>query len=254
MSGAQYVFIVGLPRTGTTSDAGDPQHFDAGRDSGASRNSCPTPRNEDERLVGPLPRSLSGEPATCARTKGLPTSLRSSTRRPRETTGAGSPRVWIVGTSKLACALRTALIVRCSALLWIHFANGKPIRGDKTPQHYSLGPPPARMVPGGSSDSYLPRSTSHPRVTAAKVAPRRPRRQSPAQRVPVLELYAATSLILRWQRVIALHRAISKLNFPDATCCSNSRTSSRIPGSAVERLCSHVQVETSPRPCWIRSC
>lgn len=111
----------------------------------------------------------------------------------------------------------------------------------------SIGSPLARMVPGCANHPYLPRSASDPCVVAAQGGSWT-REQAPRllDRLPVLELYSATSLILRWHHVIALHREY-QARYTDRYMLLRFEDFITEPLPSVKRLFSHVGVEFSEK-------
>lgn len=240
MSDVQHVFIVGLPRTGTTLTR-------------AILNASPQ--------VG-----IGGEskflPTSTARGRASGEAYRDRFRRAGDIrTDEGIERVADViysqaernYWSRLAEGMERVDFVRRlrssdrseRALFDIamdHFAKGRPIRGDKTPQHIHWVPLLLDWFP----DARIIHTFRDPRAVhisllrkPARAAPGRPRW---LRRIPFVDLYAATSLILRWQRVIALHREYAA-RYPDRYMFLRFEDLIAEPRAAVERLCSHVGVD-----------
>ncbi len=124
-----------------------------------------------------------------------------------------------------------------------HFADGRPIRGDKTPQHIHWVPlllewfPDARII-----HTFRHQRAIHVSLQRKAALSRGGRLRRIMDRSPGLELYSATSLILRWQRVIALHRDY-QARYPDRYMFLRFEDLVAEPRLSVQRLCSHVGVE-----------
>jgi hypothetical protein len=124
-----------------------------------------------------------------------------------------------------------------------HFANGRPIRGDKSPQHIHWIPLLLEWFP----DARIVHTFRDPRAIYMSLR-RKPARARTGRlrwltdRLPLLELYSATSLIFRWRRVIALHREY-QARYPDRYMLLRFEDLIAEPRPSVKHLCSHVGVE-----------
>ena len=243
MSSEQYVFIVGLPRTGTSLTR-------------AILNASPqiTIGGESKFLPNPAERG-----------RGHRRSYRDKFRRAGDLrTDEGIARIaseiysqtersyW----SRLAESLdRSDFETRLRssdrserALLKVaidHFANDRPIRGDKTPQHIHWVSLLCEWFPG----ARIIHTFRDPRAIHVSLQRKAARGRGsvlrwPVDRLPVLDLYSATSLILRWRRVIALHREY-EARYPDRYMLLRFEDLITEPRPSVERLCSHVGVPFS---------
>lgn len=126
-----------------------------------------------------------------------------------------------------------------------HFANGRPIRGDKTPQHIHWVPlllewyPDARVI-----HTFRDPRAIHQSLKRKEARTRAGSLHSVTDHVPFLGLYSATSLVRRWRRVIALHKQYQD-QFPGRYMLLQFEDLIADPRSSVQRLCAHVGVDFS---------
>ncbi len=243
MTGAQHVFIVGLPRTGTTltrAILNTSTQVAIGGESKFLPN--PAERGRASRQGFRDRFRQAGDIQTDEGIARIATMIYGQTER----------NYW----SRLAEGLdRREFEARLRAsdrtdqalfgIAMDHFANGRPIRGDKTPQHIHWVPlllewyPDARVIhtfrdPRAIHESLLRKGA---RTHAGDL-------RSHWNRVPLLRLYLAMSLILRWRRVIALHERY-QTQFPGRYMLLQFEELIADPRSSVERLCAHVGIDFS---------
>lgn len=124
-----------------------------------------------------------------------------------------------------------------------HFANGKAVRGDKSPQHIHSVPLLLEWFP----DARVIHTFRDPRAVYVSVQRKalviRPgARQSLAGRVPTIASpYLTSSVIWHWRRVIALHREY-EARYADRYMLMRFEDLIADPASVVKRLCDFVGV------------
>ena len=127
------------------------------------------------------------------------------------------------------------------------FAAGKPIAGDKTPEHIHAVPTLLSWFP----DARVVHTFRDPR--AIYVSLRQKERDETVSRVgrlarkagPLFEIYASTSLAIRWRRMARLHRQLAK-EFPGRYALLQFEDLLADPEGAVRRLCDFIGIPFDP--------
>jgi hypothetical protein len=124
-----------------------------------------------------------------------------------------------------------------------YYARGKPIRGEKTPQHIHAVPtlldwyPHARVI----------QTFRDPRAVYVSLQRKEERSgHGGARRLlrwlrPLLELYATTNVILAWRGVVDLHRRY-EAQYSDRYLLQRFEDLVSDPRAAVERLCIFLEI------------
>ncbi len=129
-----------------------------------------------------------------------------------------------------------------------HFANGKPIRGDKSPQHIHSVPQLLEWFP----DARVIHTFRDPRAVYVSVQRKALRtgpggRQALAGRVPAIASpYLTSSVIWHWRRVIALHRQY-EARYANRYLLMRLEDLVADPASVVKRLCGFIGVDFDQR-------
>lgn len=131
-----------------------------------------------------------------------------------------------------------------------HFAHGKPLRGDKSPQHIHSVPLLLEWFP----DARVIHTFRDPRAVYVSVQQKAEKRkarpsalQALASRVPaVANSYSATSVIWHWRRAIALHREYAA-HYRDRYLLTRFEDLIADPESVIKRLCTFIGVQFDER-------
>jgi hypothetical protein len=124
------------------------------------------------------------------------------------------------------------------------FAQGRPVAGDKTPEHILSVPTLLAWFPQGR----VVHTIRDPR--AIYVSLRRKERADKISRVgyvarlagPIFEMYASTSLAIRWRRMARLHRRYARA-FPGRYTLQRFEDLLADPEKTVRNLCDFVGIE-----------
>ncbi len=127
-----------------------------------------------------------------------------------------------------------------------YYAKGKPIRGEKTPQHIHAIPTLLAWFP----NARIVHTFRDPRAVCVSLM-RKEDRQTSGWRPrllrwlgPLRELYATTNVTLAWRRVVALHRRYQR-QYPDRYRLQRFEDLIRDPRRAVEELCAFLEIPFS---------
>jgi hypothetical protein len=129
-----------------------------------------------------------------------------------------------------------------------HFADGKPMSGDKSPQHIHSVPLLLEWFP----DARVIHTFRDPRAVYVSVKRKglraRPSgRQGLIRRLPaVASPYLATSVIWHWRRVLALHREY-EARYADRYMLTRFEDLIGDPESVIKRLCAFIGVAFDQR-------
>ncbi len=240
MSDMRHVFIVGLPRTGTTLTRAI---LNASTEVGLGGESKflpnPAERGRASRRGYRDRFRQAGDIQTDEGISGVADVIYSQTEKNYWSRLAkGMDRAEFEARLRASDRSERALF----SLAMDHFADGRPIRGDKSPQHIHWVPllldwfPEARII----------HTLRDPRATHISLQRKAARThghglRSRLEHLPVIELYSATSLIRRWQRVIALHREY-QTRYPANYMLLRFEDLIANPRESAQRVCSHIGV------------
>jgi hypothetical protein len=126
-----------------------------------------------------------------------------------------------------------------------HFARGKPLRGDKSPQHIHSVPLLLEWFP----EARVIHTFRDPRAVYVSVQKKSEQRKAAARglqtlisRIPaVAKSYSATSVIWHWRRAIALHREY-ETRYPDQYTLVRFEDLMADPATVINRLCAFIAV------------
>jgi Sulfotransferase family len=127
------------------------------------------------------------------------------------------------------------------------FAQGRPVAGDKTPEHIDAVPTLLSWFP----EARVVHTFRDPR--AIYVSLRRKERADTVSRVgrmarlagPLFEIYASTSLALRWRSMARRHRRYAAA-YPGRYTLQRFEDLLADPAAAVKRLCEFIGIEFDP--------
>lgn len=241
MSEGRHVFIVGLPRTGTTITR---EVLNTSPKVGIGGESKFLP---DRRLLGLATRP--GFRERLARIGDLRTEA--GLRRVVDFTYSQQEfRYWVRLASGLPRDEFEARIRDSDRsdraffdIAMEHFADGRPVRGDKSPQHIHSVPLLLEWFP----NARVIHTFRDPRAVYVSVQRKGQRtrpdgRRAVVGRAPAIASpYLATSVIWHWRHVIALHREYSA-RYPDRYMLMRFEDLIADPGPAVRRLCEFIGV------------
>lgn len=123
------------------------------------------------------------------------------------------------------------------------YASGCPVAGDKTPEHIDAVP----TLLGWFPDARVIHTFRDPRAIYVSLRRKeRPEALSPAGRVarrvgPPFEVYASTSLAVRWRRVAALHGVYAG-RYPDRYMLLRFEDMLDAPEATTRRLCDFIGI------------
>jgi hypothetical protein len=123
------------------------------------------------------------------------------------------------------------------------YAGGRPVAGDKTPEHIHAVPTLLDWFP----DARVIHTFRDPRAIYVSLRRKeRPEALTPVGRLarragPPFELYASTSLAIRWRRVARLHRGYER-RYPGRYLLLRFEDMLADPEAATHRLCSFIGI------------
>jgi hypothetical protein len=127
------------------------------------------------------------------------------------------------------------------------FAQGRPVAGDKSPEHIHAVPQLLAWFPG----ARVVHTFRDPRAIYVSLRRKeREERLSLAGRIarragPLFELYATTSLAMRWRQMARLHRQYAA-HYPDHYLLQRFEDMLADPEATAQRLCRFIGIEYDP--------
>jgi hypothetical protein len=130
-------------------------------------------------------------------------------------------------------------------LIMAFYANGKPIRGEKTPSHIHHVPTLLEWFP----NAKIIHTFRDPRTIAASLKrnPMTPKGLARRDRSPLIfEIHVSLGAIFLWLRVIQLHYQYQQL-YPDNYCFLKSEDQVSDPKTHLKKLCDFLEIDLTER-------